>query len=330
MDAVADHHGIFRFRYRRRDDDWVQVSDPTGEVIGIAERVTHGPAELAHVVADAKSGIDIAAGPLLRMTIVRSADGGVSLVLVAHHLVTDFLSWGIVLDDLIRAYRHRERGEPVRLPVVPTPYDEWARRLHGYANSLELRSQLPYWTARAESLPEQGPSCERQARSVRRFLCRDETAALLDALAVTGGKRPYEAVLASVVHAVARETRLPAVWVDLEGHGRENLFDDVDLTRTVGWFTALYPVAFPVDPVLPPARILAEVETTLDQIPDHGLGYGLLRYACSDVAVRERLAAVPRPGVSFNYLGRLGWLLGDRGRDDPRLFRPVPAPDGHD
>jgi non-ribosomal peptide synthase protein (TIGR01720 family) len=112
--------------------------------------------------------------------------------------------------------------------------------------------------------------------------------------------------------------------------GRENLFDDVDLTRTVGWFTALYPVAFPVNPARSPAGILAEVETTLDQVPDHGLGYGLLRYTCSDAAVRERLAAVPHPGVSFNYLGRLGWLLGEHSRDEPRLFRPVPAREGYD
>lgn len=330
MAAVADHHRAFRLRYRHGADTWDQVLDPTGEAVGVEERTAHSTDELGRVVADTHAGIDIAAGPVLRMAIVDTGERGVVLVLAAHHLVMDFLSWSIVLDDLGLAYRQHRDGEPVRLPPATTPYDTWARRLRAHADSPEVQAQLPYWTARTEPRHTAEPSCERLTRLVRRSLSGDETKALLGMRNSADGRGPYQAVLAAVVRAVAEETGEPAVRVELEGHGREDLFEDVDLTRTVGWFTALYPVVFDVGPAATPAAALAEVRAALGRVPGGGLGHGLLRYCCSDPAVRERMAAVPRPDVSFNYLGRLGRLLGDSDSNDRLLLRPVPVPAGHD
>ncbi|MBW4718811.1 condensation domain-containing protein [Saccharothrix obliqua] len=318
---VAAHHDAFRLRFRRGDDGWRQVGDPTAETIAVTE---HDDPDPARVVAEVQRGIDIEAGPLLRAAVVRHA-GTTRVLLVAHHLVVDFLSWQVFLDDLATAWEQRERGEPVRLPGVPLSYEQWARRLREHADSARVRAELPYWTRISGDPSDPEPTFEGQTSRVRRALSAEDTSAFMAAL---GDARPHEAVLACVVREVARECEQDVVRVDLEGHGREELPGDVDPSRTIGWFTALYPVAFPVAPDAPPPAVLADVRAELARVPGGGLGYGLLRYACSDAAVRERMAAIPRSAVSFNYLGRLGGLLGSPAAR--RGFRPTPAPEGHD
>jgi non-ribosomal peptide synthase protein (TIGR01720 family) len=99
------------------------------------------------------------------------------------------------------------------------------------------------------------------------------------------------------------------VLLDLEGHGREELWEDIDLSRTLGWFTTLFPVAFDLKPGARKGELLKSVKEQLRRIPNRGLGYGLLRYMCEDAQLVEGLAALPRAEVRFNYLGQLDRAL---------------------
>ncbi|MFD0394694.1 condensation domain-containing protein [Streptomyces nogalater] len=102
-----------------------------------------------------------------------------------------------------------------------------------------------------------------------------------------------------------------AVLCELEGHGREDVFTGVRLDRTVGWFTSMYParldpgeVAWPEVVAAGPALgdALKRVKEQLRALPDHGLGYGMLRYLHEPA--RARLSGLPAPRIGFNYLGR--------------------------
>ena len=133
----------------------------------------------------------------------------------------------------------------------------------------------------------------------------EATAALLQEIPATYHAQPYEALLATLAAALTQETGDRAVWVDLEGHGREDLFADVDLSRTVGWFTTIFPACLDLGGAGDAGAALEGIKTQMRSIPNSGIGYGLLRYLSLHAGVRAQLAARPRPEVSFLYLGQL-------------------------
>jgi non-ribosomal peptide synthase protein (TIGR01720 family) len=151
-------------------------------------------------------------------------------------------------------------------------------------------------------------------------LSQEETDALLHEVPAAYRTRINDLLVAALARALSAWTGSERVAVDLEGHGREDVFEDLDLTRTVGWFTSLFPVALRVD-AGEPAGLLKGIKEQLRALPRRGLGYGVLRYL-GPAEARTRLAA--QAPVSFNYLGRFG------GEDGAGPFTPVPGPTGPD
>jgi acyl-coenzyme A synthetase/AMP-(fatty) acid ligase/aryl carrier-like protein/acyl carrier protein len=334
--AVAGHHGVLRHRFRRRGTEWEQVGDPTAQAVAIEEVPATDEAAVAAAVDHARRGVDISAGPLLRATLIRNGTGGQLLVLTTHHLVVDVLSWGVLLDDLRTAWAQRTAGEPVRLPPVPFAYDRWARALRQHADDLAERADPAAWDDPPGVSPGPPPTTyEEHTRFVERALGPALTGSLLDGLRARGA-HPADAVLAAAAEAVAAALGCRAVRIVTELHGREEVFDGADLSRTVGWFTALAPLLIDVAPDAEPCQVLDSVRAARSR---DGLEHGLLRYGTSDAAVRSRLAEADRPWASVNYLGSLGTEFtgaaapgdgvlplvqlpdrGDRGPANPRPF----------
>jgi len=238
--------------------------------------------------------------------------GRSALLLHAHHLVVDMVSWRILLDDLATAYGQLERGEAAALPAKTTSYRAWAEHLEAYAGTPGARRQLAAWTRIADlprtPLPADLPAGEdtRVAdRTLTRTLGREWTRALLRDVPRRHRAQVHHALLAALGRAVAGWTGSGGVLVAVEGHGREPLFDGVDLSRTVGWFTALAPVHLDVRAAEAPGAALARVRDALDALPDRGLGHGVLRHLSRDAEVAAAIRALPEPEVTFNYLGQL-------------------------
>jgi non-ribosomal peptide synthase protein (TIGR01720 family) len=243
-------------------------------------------------------------GPLVRVALLTHAPGPRRrLLIVAHHLAVDSVSWRIMLEDLWSAYDQLAKGLPASLPPKTTSFKTWAERIMTRAAAPELAGQADYWLGvlgeHPGRLPRDLPSEDNRVavtRSVRVQLPREDTEALLR----VRGRSVHELLVYAAARAISEWTGWSAVPLAVEGHGREALFDDVDVSRTVGWFTSMYPV------VVRPADGLAGVAEHLAAVPDRGVGYGILRYLSPDVILRARLAAAPWPEISFNYLGRLG------------------------
>ncbi|WP_405461332.1 amino acid adenylation domain-containing protein [Streptomyces sp. NBC_00101] len=263
------------------------------------------------------------------------------LLLVVHHLAVDAVSWRILTDDLATAWRAvTERaaaggrsdgsaGPGARLPAVATSYRQWAHLLASQAHSTAREAELPLWEATSLTPdPQLGhrpldPRTDTAGRT-RTLVTRlpaSRTAPLLTTVPAAFHAGVDDVLLTGLALAVSswRAARADgsgstptAVLVDREGHGREQIDDRVDLSRTVGWFTTLYPVrvdAGPLDPRDPGhfdaarvERALKRVKEQLRAVPDHGIGYGMLRRL--NPATRARLAAAPDPQIGFNYLGR--------------------------
>nr|QEO73883.1 AMP-dependent synthetase and ligase [uncultured bacterium] len=268
--AVIEHHDALRTRFEQVDGQWRQRVEPTEQPILVGE------------------GIDLADGPLLKAILVDH-----TTVLVAiHHLVVDGVSWRILLEDLNTAYQQALRGETIDLGPKTTSFLDWSRLL----TAQDFSRHTEYW----DSLPAvapipvdgDGPNTVATTRSVTTRLTETETDTLLRELPKLYRTQANDVLLSALGRVLSAWTGQDDVLIDLEGHGREEL-GGTDLSRTVGWFTTMFPVALRV-PEAGWGDVLKSVKEQLRAVPDKGLSYGL------------RGGRV-RPQVSFNYLGRLDW-----------------------
>ncbi|WP_277349876.1 condensation domain-containing protein, partial [Planosporangium thailandense] len=249
-----------RLRFERVDDGWRQVNGPVGPVevlhchdlSGVS--VDAQSAVMATVVEEVHAGFDLGCGPLLRAVLFeRGAGVRPVLFVAAHHLVVDGVSWRILLEDLAAAYAQIRRGEPVALSAKTTSFRQWALRLAERAAGGGFDDERDYWNGVIGSgepdLPRDGdgPNTVGVERSVSVRLDAAATRALLQDVPGVYRTRVNDVLLAALGRVLGAWTGRDRILVDLEGHGREEeLFDGVDLSRTVGWFTTMFPVALDV------------------------------------------------------------------------------------
>ena len=313
LQALLQRHGSLRLRFARQGDDggWQQhytAADPAA----CLEQVDLGPLPEAGWAAAIEAhgqalqaGLDITRGPLLRAALFTGSAGvAPRLLLAVHHLAVDGVSWRVLLDDLQAACRQLRRGAAAALPPVPTTYRQWAQRLQAHARSGQTRAELAHWLTEGEVVrlaPAGHGGTLGSTYRVSTRLDPARTAALLGAAPARQRARIDELLLTALAQALGA-TQRQAVLVELEGHGREDLFAELDVSRTVGWFTTRYPVRL-APATTDPIGALKTVKEQLRRVPRRGIGYGLLRYL-GEAADRDALAALPQPEVCFNYLGR--------------------------
>jgi amino acid adenylation domain-containing protein/non-ribosomal peptide synthase protein (TIGR01720 family) len=329
-DAVArlvTHHDALRLRFARGESGWEQSNAPAGapapfahvDLSGLPEQAR--PAALERAADAVQAGLDLRAGPLMRVALFDlGASRPARLLFVIHHLAVDGVSWRVLLEDLLTAYRQLAEGRPVDLGQKTTSYQQWAGRLGEYAQTRDVKDEADYWSRELSGsdapLPVDfvnGANTVGSAREVSVSLEREETRALLRDLPAVYGTQINDALLTALARAFSRWAEAGTLLVDVEGHGREDLFDDVDLTRTVGWFTSIYPFPLRLREAAQTEDALARTKRRLRAVPRNGVGYGLLRYLCADPAVAARFNALPRAEVSFNYLGQFDQTLESEG-----------------
>ncbi|WP_394841909.1 non-ribosomal peptide synthase/polyketide synthase [Pendulispora brunnea] len=324
LDAVVRHHDALRLRYVQDAHGVSQHHEAAGPASLERVDLTNVPdaaipRTLEAHAAQVQASLDLAQGPLFRATWFELGAGRSGrLLLVAHHLVIDGVSWRILLEDIHRAVTQIAAGQEVRLPPKTTSFKRWAERLRAHADSSALATELPYWTDRpwnrVRGLPRDlaGDNTHAAAGTVHVALRADETEALLKRVPQVYRTQINDVLLTALSEALGAWTGGDAVLVDLEGHGREELFDDenerIDPSRTVGWFTSLFPVVLETSRHRAPGEALKSVKEQLRRIPNRGIGYGILRYLGD---ARTSLEALPAAEVSFNYLGQMDGSLAD-------------------
>jgi non-ribosomal peptide synthase protein (TIGR01720 family) len=275
--------------------------------------------ELERVAEQAQQSLELERGRVLRALLFRGVEGeGLRLLVVIHHLVVDGVSWRVLLEDWQSAYEQLQSGRvagAVELQGEATTFVEWARRLKEFGQSAEVRAEAGYWEAVAGSdwqLPldhEGGGNQEGDAAQVTVQLTAAETEALLREVPGAYRTEVNDALLTALGRTLWRWTGERQAVVELEGHGREEFAADLDVSRTVGWFTTLYPVQLEVGGEI--GEDLKGVKERLRRVPRRGLGYGLWRYGAQrDEAVGGQLV--------FNYLGQL-----DNAVRGESMFRPA-------
>jgi amino acid adenylation domain-containing protein/non-ribosomal peptide synthase protein (TIGR01720 family) len=341
---LLEHHDALRLRFKREGVDWQQINTTLdGNVPFVHVDLSAIPVGEQRVALEAhaaklQASLDLGEGPLLRVTSfslgLRRAG---RLLVIIHHLAVDNVSWRILLGDLQTVYTQLSRGEKIELPPKTLAFKTWGERLVDYARTAQLQSELPYWLTQTEALPHTllsegaknlAMNTEASARTLTVTLSVEETRALLQDVPAVYRTQVNEVLLTALAQAHQRWAAYhawagtTALRVDLEGHGREDILPDADLSRTVGWFTSIFPVRLDLSNTYTPGDALKSIKEQLRGIPNKGIGYGILRYLAEDT-IREELRSRQPAEISFNYLGQF-----DRVLPEPSLFRPTREPYG--
>ncbi|KOG32629.1 non-ribosomal peptide synthetase [Streptomyces resistomycificus] len=331
LDAVLDRHDLLRARLVPGEELSLTVR-PTGSVRA-ADLIRRVPCEgrwqdpdalqaAKAELDDAVGRLDPQAGTMADFVWFAPDSGAGRLLVVLHHLVVDGVSWRILMSDLAEAWQQVRSGRTPKLPAVGTSARRWASALDNEAFSPQREAELAYWRDLLEAPnPPLGsrafdPALDTMSTldTVRVQLPAEVTEAVLTRLPAAFKATGTDVLLAALALAVDRwRGSGRSTLVRLEGHGREeDVVPGADLSRTVGWFTSMYPARIDVQDV-DAADVLAggpaaataikRVKEQLRQVPDKGIGYGLLRYLNPETA--EQLAPYPAPQIGFNYLGRI-------------------------
>ena len=347
LEMVVRHHDALRLHVDGPTGSGRLVCAPPDGPIPFARidgrQMDHGAwaAELDARLTQEQAAFDLTTGPLIRAAwIDRGGAAAGRLLIAVHHLAIDAVSWRILLDDLNHLFVLAGRGEPLALPPRTASGGAWAARLADWA-SRHGGAELDYWTARASGvsglLPRdaeatgRAPAATQESNlvgseaSLHLALSEADTRLLLTDVAAVHRLGLDEVLLAALARAVTRWTGRSSAWFDVETHGRSlpgPAPEELDVSRTVGWFTALFPLRLDAPPDDEAGAWLARVRDQRRAVPHHGVGFGALRWLHPEAAVRDRLAALPGRELVFNYLGRF-----DRDRSDG-LFPAAPESPG--
>ncbi|MFF4468282.1 amino acid adenylation domain-containing protein [Streptomyces sp. NPDC001599] len=332
LQALLDRHDTLRLRLTSPVPGlWSLNTRPPGDVAASDVLTTATVAEgadraarLAEELAAARTRLRPEDGLVVQAVLLTEQDTR-TLLFAIHHLAVDGVSWRILLPDLQAAWEAVAEGREPRLDPVPTSYRRWAKALSEEARTADRMAELPLWTEQTRgasvSLTERPLDPARDvhgsAGRLRVELPAEHTAALLTQVPGALHAEINEVLLTALALALVERDRRTGsasatrALIELEGHGREQIAGDLDVSRTVGWFTSVFPVGLDVGeldraevwqggPALTTA--LRRVKTALRALPDHGVGHGLLSHLNPQTAAV--LARTPVPQLAFNYLGR--------------------------
>lgn len=325
---VVGRHDALRLRFRQDESSGQWRQHVVGaecvnaeevfeqvDLTGVADEDVAGAIETE--CRRLQQSLDVRTGPLCRcawLNFGRHRHGRV--LVVAHHLVVDAVSWQILLEDLIMGYGQLTGSQDETPPVATSSYRSWSDCLSRAASSAVSEAELDYWLS---ALGE--GSCERrillEGDTIEEVveLGEEETSALLRRVAATDSLSLHEFLLGLVAYSISGMSSEAIdgqnLVIEVEGHGREDLDPDIDLLRTVGWFTATYPLRIAGLDELGLEDSIDRVCQSQRGVPRNGIGYGMLRHL--NPTTSPVLQARPQPLVLFNFLGRWDGVSNDLG-----------------
>jgi non-ribosomal peptide synthase protein (TIGR01720 family) len=331
LHAVVVHHDALRLRFERGANGWVQRFAPadaatmhfsTSLVASFEAPDAEGTIE--RIGAALQTSLNLQHGPLFGAVLIRERTGGrARMLMVAHHLVLDGFSWRLIIEDLITATRAIARGKPAAgsFEAKSNSVRDWASALERHAATVAEDAHERDWWARTMESPDDVPldfgvtgSIETDAYVHTEFLDASTTHALLHVAPGVYRAQTNDLLIAALGMTLRDWTGHASHRIDMMGHGREALPEDLDVSRTVGWLTTLFPVALPLSEMSDASSAVRAARDCVARLPKRGLGFGLLR-SFDQSAFGASLRAVPAAAVSFNYLGQFdqsldaGWSL---------------------
>lgn len=318
LSSIILHHDALRLQFTATNAGWEQAycdaATPVHffvvDLSGLTSKVQRSA--IAQISNQLQASFRFSEGLLIRGALFVSQPD--LLFLVAHHLIIDGVSWRILLEDLQTAYQQASSGHEVKLPNKTTSYKSWAECLVAHAQSSSVQQEIGYWLETLsythQLLPTDHTWTQRcntvvSAQAVTVSLSEAETRTLLYDIHTIYHTHINEVLLTALVLALVKWTGSSTLVIDIEGHGREHVFEHIDVSRTIGWFTSVFPCALQLSAEKNLGEVLCSIRDQIRYVPHKGLGYGLLRYISSGNTMAEQLRHLSEAQIRFNYLGQL-------------------------
>jgi amino acid adenylation domain-containing protein/non-ribosomal peptide synthase protein (TIGR01720 family) len=323
VEHLLGHHDALRLLFTPTESGWQQVNAGLDAVAAVPFSyidLSQAPAAeqetaLEATASELQASLNLADGSLMRVALFHLGDDQPNrLLIVIHHLAVDGVSWRILLEDFQQIYQQLSQGEAVQLSPKTLSFKQWSESLREYARSERLQQERDYWmrSPHHSRLPVDNPDGANTvalARTISVSLNVEETRALLQEVPAAYQTQINDVLLTALVQTFAEWTQEYSLLLDLEGHGREAINKDIDVSRTVGWFTTIFPVLLTLEEILEPGEALKAIKEQLRSVPNRGIGYGVLRYLSEDAQVTQQLQTLPQAEVRFNYLGQFDQVL---------------------
>ncbi|MBE9034047.1 non-ribosomal peptide synthetase [aff. Roholtiella sp. LEGE 12411] len=325
------HHDALRSRFEKTEFGWQSIIGQPENItpfytIDLSSLPEHEQIHSIKIKANTlQASLNLSKAQLVQFALfVLGKDKPNRLLIIIHHLAVDGVSWRILLEDLQTAYQQLIHGEKIQLPAKTTSVKQWAEKLQEYAKLDTIKSEINYWLNQPYQniapLPIDylnGDNTFASACTVSVSLTPEETESLLHEVPAAYQTQINDILLTAIVQTFHQWTGNSSLLINLEGHGREDILDNLDLSRTVGWFTTIFPVLLDITSAFDPGEALKKVKEKLRSIPRKGINYGALRYL-SQKSIAEKLQALPQAEVIFNYLGQFDQVL-----SETSIFRPA-------
>jgi len=320
---LLEHHDALRMRFLFENNKWTQFYDNlTADLHFSVVDLTMYDDKNIHEIVDneseiIQSSLNLTDGPVVKFAYLRCCEDHPDyLLLVAHHLVVDSVSWRVITDDLQKVYSQVKIGVQPELPRKTSSFGYWSKLLTEYADSKAILNQIEFWKNQSDlqksinvSTSQNSLNTEGVSDSVSFLIDKDLTKRLEKELPKIFNTDVKDVLLTTFVRAYSKWKGSRKICITLEGHGREDIFEDIDLSRTVGWFTSIYPVVLDLEDSIQPVDALKIIKEQLRKIPQNGIGYGILKHIskninCSDLPHLSE--------ISFNYLGQYNIDSGEK------------------
>ena len=264
-----------------------------------------------------QSSIELSEGPLMKLGLFDLSDGS-RLLIVIHHLVIDGFSWRILFEDIDTLYQQLDSGEELSLPLKTDSFQRWSAGLATYMEGVTYESSRQYWSNHEPSgaqigLIPQNPGGSNRRKDISHVsfeLSEEKTEALLGAVHRAFTTQINDLLLAALYQSIKDHFGEGSLEIDMESHGREEIDEGVDVSRTVGWFTSIYPIYLEGGGE-GLSGLLKSVKESLRRVPRKGFDYLLYRYLDPAWGSGQVQEGGP-PQISFNYLDQLDKNTGDR------------------
>ena len=321
LEQLMIHHDALRLVYPLEEGRVIQrhrgieENNVAIDVVEVKGELSQQIRQVEKLANEVQASISLADGPLVRPAIFRT-DQGDHLLLAVHHLVIDGVSWRIFLEDFMALYEQSKRGETLTLPEKTHSFQEYAQKLTEYAVSDELLSERAYWKkVLAHSVPplQKDHVTEDQrmlhTETIRFTLSEEETHRLLTDVHEAYQTEINDILLTALGLSMKEWTGEDRHFIHLEGHGREDILPAVNVSRTIGWFTSMYPVLLDMSHADDLSYQIKHLKEELRHIPNKGIGYGVLKYLTPD-KMKDDIDFQVTPDISFNYLGQFDEQIG--------------------
>ncbi|MFS1514464.1 amino acid adenylation domain-containing protein [Chengkuizengella sp. SCS-71B] len=321
FEMIVEHHDALRMTFVNENNEISQINNAAGHSsidLKVFDLMQEDDLDQIEVNANLlQSSFDIQKGPLLKLALFKTKKGD-HLLIIIHHLVVDGVSWRIILEDFSTIYNGLMNKEDFNLPAKTDSFKFWSESLKAYSTNKELLNEASYWSkqeqANVQVLPRDysvSTTVAKHQKIEKLTLDKVHTQKLLQDVHHVYNTEINDILLSALCQAICEWTGHYQTLIHVEGHGREEVMDDMNISRTVGWFTSIFPFVLEMTNDSGISDVIKQTKDNLRRVPNRGFGYSILKYLSTKVKdVNLPLKFNVQPEILFNYLGHMDSDIG--------------------